>query len=566
MTIKYVLFLINLIFCLQNIHAQAERETRAVWISTNYRLDWPPPSYDEQTQKNELIKILEDIERKNLNTIYFQVRSNGTVLFKSSFDPFSSYITGEVDLMGSYDPLKFAIEEAHKRGLEIHAWINSMRSFNSSEVSILENDKHVYKRHPYWLYSKNEENGSISLWLNPGLPEVREYLIGLINELVGNYDIDGVQLDFIRYPQEPIDDHDSYEIYGNGENIDDWRRQNINAFVTDLNKKIKSTKPLIKLGVTPIGIYKNLPNARGLEGYSDIFQDSREWLKLGVIDYIVPQVYWNINENPQFKYLVEDWNINSFGKNVVIGTAAYKQSVNKELNEQIEITRSKKSSGVAFFRYSNIKNIEFNKFKEKALPAKMPWIIPKENLPAIALTINDSATQKNSIKISLELEGESDEAKYITLYEISNIRNEKAQRLLDVLPISSTSTTISVNIPTNVIYNYTAKSVDRLWNESGEYNIVSYKVPELKEVNSQIAKFDKPLLTKINNQHYLMFCSEEDDHINIKVSTTNKELSFVSSHNVFPGLNSLEVGSDVLNYNIIQLEFANSKRVVELKK
>ena len=563
---KYVLILIILISYLHNISAQAVRETRAVWISTNYRLDWPPPTYDEQIQKDELIKIFDDIERKNLNTIYLQVRSNGTVLFKSSFDPFSSYLTGKVDLMGSYDPLAFAIEEAHNRGLEIHAWINSMRSFNSSEVSILENDKHVCKQHPYWLYNKIEDNGSNSFWLNPGLPEVRDYLIELINELVENYDIDGVQLDFIRYPKEPIDDHDSYTIYGNGENIDDWRRQNINTFVMSLNRRIKSTKPLIKLGVTPIGIYKNLPNARGLEGYSDVFQDSREWLRMGIIDYIVPQIYWNIHDNPRFCDLVEDWSYNSFGKNVIIGTAAYKQNVYEELNKQIEFTRSSNSSGVAFFRYSNIKKIEFEKFEEKVLPAKMPWIVLGRNLPTISLTINDSINHNSSINISWEFERTIHEARYLTLYEVSDLSDLKLMKLLKVLPSSSTSTNVSLNFPNKVVYNYTTKTVDRLWNESEENNIVSYKVPELKEVSDQIAKFDKPLLSKINDQHFLLFSSNRDDQLKIKVSMNKEKLSIISSHNILPGLNILEVDSEILGYNIIKLEFINSQRVVELKK
>ncbi len=181
-----------------------------------------------------------------------------------------------------------------------------MHCFNTSDLTILEHPKHVATVHPYWVYKKEEENGTSSLWLNPGLPEARNYLIDLIDELVKNYDIDGVQLDFIRYPKEPIDDFDAYTIYGSGLTIEDWRRENINTFIKDLNVRIKGAKPLMKLGVTPIGIYKSLPNARGLEGFSDVFQDSREWLENGDIDYAVPQIYWNIKDNPRFQDLVED--------------------------------------------------------------------------------------------------------------------------------------------------------------------------------------------------------------------------------------------------------------------
>ena len=118
------------------LHAQAPRETRAVWVSTNFKLDWPPPTYNQAAQKKELKKIFDDIERKNLNTIYFQVRSNGTVLFRSTMELFSPYITGNIGDYGNYDPLEFAIKEAHKRGLEIHAWVNTNRVFSGNNIAI----------------------------------------------------------------------------------------------------------------------------------------------------------------------------------------------------------------------------------------------------------------------------------------------------------------------------------------------------------------------------------------------------------------------------------------------
>jgi uncharacterized lipoprotein YddW (UPF0748 family) len=268
------------------VFAQTPRETRAVWVSTNFKLDWPPPTYNEASQKKKLLEIFNNIERKNLNTIYFQVRSNGTVLFKSSLEPFSPYITGEFGKFGNYDPLKFAITEAHKQGLEIHAWVNIFRVFSGGNSSIKNNPLHISKLHPEWTYKKSDN----SIWLNPGLPEVRNHLVELINEIVLNYNVDGIQLDFIRYPQNQIQDKSTFEQYGAGKPIADWRRDNITEFIAQLNKRIKKTNPKIKLGVTPIGIYKSIPNGRGMEGYSDVFQDTREWLKLGIIDYAVPQI------------------------------------------------------------------------------------------------------------------------------------------------------------------------------------------------------------------------------------------------------------------------------------
>lgn len=563
---KIFFTLVILALHLQNISAQTLRETRAVWVSTNYRLDWPPPTFNEENQKEELLKIFDNIERKNLNTIYFQVRSNGTVLFKSSYDPFSPYITGKVDLMGSYDPLAFAVAEAHKRGLEIHAWINTMHCFNTSDLTILEHPKHVSSKHPYWVYKKEEENGTYSLWLNPGLPEVRNYLIDLIDELVQNYDIDGVQLDFIRYPKEPINDFDSYTIYGGGQNINDWRRENINTFVNDLNIRIKSVKPLVKLGATPIGIYKSLPNARGLEGYSDVFQDSREWLANGDIDYAVPQIYWNIKDNPRYQDLVEDWNFNSHGRNIVIGIAAYKQSVAEELDDEIKIARASNSAGVAFFRYSHIENTEINEFFEKTFPSEMPWIISDRNLPQVTTFIS-SDLYGHDITLQWKLGGENFEnAKYLALYEINNRDNSNENRLLKVVPTNFTSTDFSIDNPDKVVYRYTVKTVDQLWNEGSGGNVVSYKVPELKRVSDDIAKFDKPFITKIIGKYLLVINASNQDQLDIKATDYNERSELISSHKISPGLNTIGVNSNIFDFDIINLEFAKSQRVVKLKK
>ncbi len=564
MKTRLILFFIVLHFFVNTL-AQIPRETRAVWISTNYRLDWPPPTYDEKTQKEALIKIFDDIEKKNLNTIYFQVRSNGTVLFKSSYDPFSPYVTGTVDKIGSYDPLKFAVEEAHKRGLEIHAWLNTMRTFNSSDLSILENPKHICASRPYWVYKKVEENGSISFWLNPGLPEVRQYLIDLINELVSNYDIDGVQLDFIRYPKAPIEDYDAYALYGNGESIDKWRRENINTFIGALSATIKSTKPFIKLGVTPIGIYENLPTARGLEGRNDVFQDSREWLSSGYIDYIVPQVYWNIKDNPQYEDLVKDWVKNSNGKNVIIGIAAYKKNIVNEINKEIEIARKNNSNGVAFFRYSNITEINFDTFNEKSLPAKMPWIVPDTGLPIVSTELS-SDLFGHDISLQWYLpNGDNKNVKYFSLCEIDNFGGKPLMKLLKVFPNTVTSLDMKLNNPGKVDYNYTVKALDKLWNESPTGNIVNYRIPEFEELNRNIAMFNKPLLTKVGDKYLIVISANNEDRLNVKGGNNNSQSHLIATQKILPGLNVIEVNSKIRDYDFVNLEFTNSEKIVRLK-
>ncbi|MHB8906729.1 MAG: glycoside hydrolase family 10 protein, partial [Melioribacteraceae bacterium] len=369
---SFLIFALFLIFAV-NIFSQTERETRAVWVATNFRLDWPPPTFDQQKQKQALIEILDNIKSKNLNTVYFQVASNGTVLFKSSFEPFSPYITGEVDGAASYDPLQFAVEQAHKRGLEIHAWVNVVKCFSGTESNILNNSNHISKRKPEWIV-EDIRDGQKSLWLDPGLPEVREYISEMIAEMVENYDVDGVHLDYIRYPGKNFEDEFSYSVHGTGLSRDEYRRKNITDLVELISKKIKAVKHYIKLGVAPIGIYKNKNGTNGWEGYTEVYQDSRDWLKRGIIDYVAPQIYWGFNDNPRFGAVAKDWVENSYGRSVVLGIGAYKPSVKPDMDQMIQYARSINADGVSFFRYENIKDTEFNSFRYKTYPAVMAWL------------------------------------------------------------------------------------------------------------------------------------------------------------------------------------------------
>lgn len=358
MLIKKIFLLTSLFFLFHSINfSQKNQEIRAVWIATNHRLDWPPPTFDIEVQKKSLIEIFDSIKSKNLNTIYFQVRSNGTVLFNSSFEPCSFYIDGKGNL--PYDPLQFAIQEAHKRGIEIHAWLNVVQVFAGGELDILNNPDHIVKRKPDWII-EYQENEMKSYWLNPAIPEVREYISDLIKELVKNYNVDGIHLDYIRYPGRNFNDDSLFNIYGKGLSKDNWRRKNITDLIELINKKIKSVKPYVKLGATPIGIYKNHSGMSGWEGYNDVYQDAREWLKRGLLDYIVPQVYWSIENN--FEVITREWVNNSFGKNVIIGIGAFKDDIKSKIEKMIEYTRTIGAQGFAIFRYSSIKDYKFQNF------------------------------------------------------------------------------------------------------------------------------------------------------------------------------------------------------------
>ncbi len=570
----FLLLILFLIFPQNKIYTQVERETRAVWIATNHRLDWPPQTLDQEKQKKALENIFTTIKAKNLNTVFFQVSSNGTALFNSSYLPFSSYITGKSNDSTAYDPLELAIDEAHKRGLEIHAWINCMNFFSGSETNVLNSD-HIVKRKPEWIIEDNRD-GVKSFWLDPGLPEVRTFIADMITEIVENYDVDGIQLDYIRYPGKNFDDDFSYGVYNNGFSRDDWRRNNITGLIELINKKIRAIKPFIKLGAAPIGVYKNENGIYAWEGFSEVYQDSREWLKKGILDYVAPQIYWGMGEKPHFDKVAKSWVENSFGRNVVLGIGAYKENVKKEISKMIKYSRSIDASGVAFFRYSNIKDYEFNDFTYKTYPATMTWldgIYPEtpQNLSfeKQSSNISDLQTSMRLIKLSWDIKDShsSDSIRYFALYSLPHPGSELLpDYLFDLVPAEKSSITLAIK-KKKVNYYFTMKSVSKLWNESIESsNVLEVKFNELEI----LANFDElqknPILLKeTDGSTKILLFSNIDDKIEVFGQTGSQQQKLLSE-NIFIGKNIIDLSAGISNFNSLKIVYQSSKKEVELKQ
>lgn len=359
-------------------------EMRGVWLSTVNNLDWPEiSSYNNKKLQKELLKEKFDfIEEQNMNTIFFQVRPMGDALYKSTYAPWSKYLTGTLGKDPGYDPLEFAIDEAHKRGLELQAWFNPFRIDSNSEnfnidSYIEELPKGVsLKSNPDWIVKYNKYH-----YLDVGIPEVREYVINTIIEVVKGYDIDGVVLDdyFYPYPSDGLEfpDDDTYEKYGQEfESKDDWRRNNVNIFISELYSKIKEIKSDIKFGVSPFGIWRNGESiggsdTRGLSSYDDIYVDSKKWIQEGWIDYIIPQIYWQFDYgSAPFATLVDWWakQVENTDVDLYIGHAVYKVNdlsygeswLNEgEIINQIRYSRGNSNvKGSCFFR---LKSLEENR-------------------------------------------------------------------------------------------------------------------------------------------------------------------------------------------------------------
>ncbi len=561
--IKFIIVFLFLSFSI--IYSQIERETRAVWVSTNFHLDWPPPTYDEQKQKAALNEIFENIKSKNLNTVYFQVRSSGTVMFKSSFDPLSPYITGKVGGNASYDPLEYAIEQAHKRGLEIHAWVNVVRCFSGTETYILKSPDHISQRKPEWIV-EDKSNGNTSYWLDPGLPEVREYLSDLISEIAEKYDIDGIQMDFIRYPGKNFDDTFSYSVYGKGKSKDQWRRDNITDIVRLVYEKVKSIKPYVKIGAAPVGIYKNEEGSYNLEGYGDVYQDSRSWLANGIVDYLVPQVYWGINDQPDFTKIAKDWTEHNFNRSIIIGVGAYKDNVKEQLNKIVGYTRTLGCDGISFFRYSNIKDYNFRLFTYRTFPASMAWLDGFAPSPPYNLIYSRHGSNPSLITLSWETEkakSRNDSVSYYALYNLPSMTSKTdPEHLLDIVEDARNSITLGIKEPKRINYYFTLKTLNRLWNESlKSSNVVNVKFNELSLFATLDDMFENPVLLKGSNDSskILLFAKQKEG---IKISSGDSKIEI--SKTIYPGKNVLMIPNSLLNKKKIQITFENSKRVVEL--
>ncbi|MFT5409060.1 MAG: uncharacterized lipoprotein YddW (UPF0748 family), partial [Verrucomicrobiales bacterium] len=263
------------------------REFRGAWVASVFNIDWPSRAGLSATrQKAELITILDKAKSLNMNAIILQVRPACDALYKSPYEPWADWLTGTMGQSPGYDPLQFAVQEAHARGLELHAWFNPFRALASAKRTA--SSGHVTKRNPSWI---RRFEGKV--WLDPGLPEVRSYSAKVIMDVVARYDIDGIHIDdyFYPYPKNSsarpapeFPDEATHRRYGRGKDRHDWRRSNIDSFVGGLYSSIKRKKPWVKFGISPFGIWRpgHPSNVKAhLDSYSMIFGDSRSWLRNG---------------------------------------------------------------------------------------------------------------------------------------------------------------------------------------------------------------------------------------------------------------------------------------------
>ncbi|MFE3451047.1 glycoside hydrolase family 10 protein [Nonomuraea sp. NPDC059194] len=274
-----------------------KRQLRGVWIATVKNIDWPSATgLSPAKQRAEYVKILDNAVRRNLNAVFVQVRPASDALYKSPYEPWSQYLTGTPGKDPGWDPLPFLTAEAHKRGLEFHAWFNPYRAAYDANLRRLP-AAHPARQHPDWLVKYGEQ-----YYYNPGLPQVRDHVVKVVTDVVKRYDVDGIHFDDYFYPYpgggSTFNDRAAFRKYGDGAKLADWRRANVNTLVGQVHKAVHDTKKDVKFGISPFGIWRNKAQdptgsaTAGMSAYDSIYADARAWIKSGTVDYVMPQLYW----------------------------------------------------------------------------------------------------------------------------------------------------------------------------------------------------------------------------------------------------------------------------------
>ena len=373
-----------------------KHEWRAVWIATVNNIDWPSkPGLSSQEQQKELIAYLDLFKKMNFNAVVLQVRPTADAFYASEYEPWSIYLTGDQTKAPDpkYDPLAFAIEEAHKRGMELHAWLNPYRVSQDTANLKFVAPNHMYKKNPEIFVKYGRK-----LYFDPAYPETREFVTKVIKDIVTRYDVDGIHFDDYFYPNNDFNDSISFAKHSRGYKPADkmaWRRENVDLVVKMLKDTIKSVKPYVKFGISPYAVWRNLrEDPRGSDtksynytNYDFLHADILLWMEKGWIDYVLPQLYFNIGyENADFNVLAKWWRDNSAGVPVYGGLGTFMLGENakipawrstEEIRKQAEIIRGMKEyQGVCYF---NAKNMKDNKLDINSLLKtlyKNPALVP----------------------------------------------------------------------------------------------------------------------------------------------------------------------------------------------
>jgi uncharacterized lipoprotein YddW (UPF0748 family) len=378
-----------------------KHEFRSAWLTTAGGMDWPNEFHSPETQQAQLRSIIRAMKDRGMNAVVFQVHARGDAVYRSERLPWAYRLTRTTGQDPGWDPLAVAIEEAHRLGMELHAWYNVARMGNVGQPEVTDTDepRHLYFVRPDLVRTPNNE-----IWLNLGIPEARAWAVDNVMEIVRNYAVDAVHFDFIRYPTNGFaDDPQIQQAVGEDHiNINVWRRSNVTRFVEAVYDSVKAFRPEVKVGSAPVGHYRFSDGWAFLSGYGAVYQDSRAWAEAGIHDYIAPQIYWDIGSNcaPRFDWLVHDWVDNRHDRHIYVGTGPYQCGGLAELAQQIDSTRAIGAQGHLHFRWGTVSSGMpwGDRYRHPSIVPPMEWMdmtpaVGVEDLTAVWQTGSDTRVE-----------------------------------------------------------------------------------------------------------------------------------------------------------------------------
>lgn len=431
-----------------------------VWISTVYSADYPSVQNNIEGQKQEFTQKLDKLKAIGVNAVVVQVRPKGDAFYESKLNPWSAVLTGVQGKDPGYDPMAFMIEEAHKRGMEFHAWMNPYRITTSgTDLAALSADN-MARMHPDWIITYNG-----AMYYNPAKTGVKEYIRDTVAEVVKNYDVDAIHFDDYFYPTNyPLADgqtRDGDEAKG--------RREHVNDMVRMVSEEIKKVNPKVQFGISPLGIWKNNSSdpsgsaTNGGEGYYSVYGDAKTWIEKGWVDYITPQLYWEQgNAYADYETLVKWWSnlVKGTGVTLYIGQGIYKDVVAKEISEQLKVNEGYTVNGSIFFSARDLFDdrqgaaTALKKYYSAVTPtettvAETPTVIEKKKAYA-----TNAAITVNGVPVSFEVYTINDYT-YFKLRDIAYSISGTAKQF----DTSWNEAEASINLLTGLSYSGTTDSV-----------------------------------------------------------------------------------------------------------
>jgi len=480
-----------------------KREFRGVWVATVQNIDWPSKKgLNSDRQKQELTNIFDEHQKSGMNAIMFQIRPSADALYAKSSEEWSMFLSGKQGVAPSplYDPLEFAIQEAHLRGMELHAWFNPYRATNDL-IDANTSQRHITRTKPEWFFTYAGKK-----YFNPGIPEVRQYIVSIIMNVVRNYDIDGVHFDDYFYPypgKEILPDSLAYAAYGSNKfpSIEDWRRNNVDMLIKELNDSIHTEKKFVKFGISPFGIWRNKKDdalgseTNGLSGYSALYADARKWLSEGWIDYINPQVYFPFKyPAAAYEKLVDWWSNNAYGRHIYIGQGVYRATEQRDgwkqknqLPEQVRYLRKNpRVQGSVYFSSKSLTNnlagfqdsLRQDLYRSKALIPTMIWLdaIPPQSPLKLAVKRSKGS---NELTWESPLPVRDNEPAYgYVVYRFETgeeIDINNPDKIRNISFDSSKRSFLDKDTRKRARYTYVVTTLDRLKNESLPSNDIKVK-------------------------------------------------------------------------------------------